>query len=89
MTTDQLNAIKALIIYAREDCRHDANCSNAVKCMPELVTEIERLKKLVKSAHREGSKVGNAWSGSRDFDDTNTLRLMWHHSEARKALEQE
>ncbi len=57
--------------------------------LPACIKEIERLRKLVKSAHREGMKTGNGWSCSRDFDDTNTLRLMWEDSEARKALEKE
>lgn len=46
---------------------------------PNLVAEIERLKKLVKSAHREGVM------GLTDDE----ARQVWSNSESRKALEQE
>lgn len=53
----------------------------------DCLDEIERLRKLVKSAHREGMKTGNTWCGSRNFNNANTVRLLWDGSEARKALE--
>lgn len=43
MTPKRLKEIKAQSIYGKEDCRHDDNCSSAVKCLPELIEEIERL----------------------------------------------
>ncbi len=44
MTNDQLKVMNALSIYARENCQHDENCSNAVKCLPACLKEIERLR---------------------------------------------
>ena len=50
MTNDQLKVMKARSIYARENCQHDENCSNAVKCLPACIDEIERLLKVVEAS---------------------------------------
>ena len=46
MTAERLQEIKAWSIYGRENCRHDDNCSSAVKCISDLIAEIERLQSL-------------------------------------------
>lgn len=54
--------------------------------LPDCITEIERLQGLVKSAFREGGKVGRKTTHTSYFDEDN---YYWDHSESRKALEQE
>lgn len=70
---EEMIANAEFIIHAPED-------------VDSLIAEVERLKGLVKKAHREGMQTGDAWCCSRDFDDANTLHLMWESSEACKAL---
>ncbi len=86
MTPERLKQIKARSIYARENCQHDENCSNAVKCLPACIDEIGRLRGLAKSAFREGGDKGRETTHRSTFDEDN---YWWEHSESRKALEQE
>ncbi len=62
MTTDQLKVMKALSIYARENCQHDENCSNAVKCLLACIKEIERLRADLKLYGEHKDYCGVRWT---------------------------
>jgi len=81
LTPERLAAIKARCEALRESSypmRFDPLLS---KDIPDLIAEVERLRKLVKSAHREGFA---AIEGFAKYDAEGKL---WELSETRKALE--
>lgn len=74
--TGENTPTKILADWARKACQLMDN-SDSLDC----IAEIERLRKLVKSAHREGFAAIEGFA-KYDVDD-----YLWDHSEARKALE--
>ncbi len=76
MTPARLKSIKDHYKMAKRE-----GASLCYTMVGDCVAEIERLKALVKSAHREG------FSATEGFAAYDANDYFWEHSEARKAVE--